>query len=392
MSLVFSLGIALLLVAADPVLPRTASTRLDTIEAQIKSHENELAQTRARLEGLREHIAKLDTSAKTSLARIEALREQVAVARRYISQLTKEFEDRTAEIAVVTNRIDETASSIKTRKRDLARRLTSIYKYGLTLELEAILSTRSLPEVYRKAFFLRRIARADKRKAQELAELNRLLAAERTRLFSARADLERLKDERLAEQERLAASEATESSLLEKVRSERQAKSELEKQLDAAADRLQRLIADLEREREKELAPADSHYFVLNRGKLPWPASGEVLARYGSQVHPVYKTKTFNRGIDIRTKPGTPVVAIGSGQAAYADQFMGYGRLVIIDHGAGFYTLYSNLEAVSAAVGAAIAAGSQVGTSKDHVHFEVRRHGKPVDPLEWLAPTPSPGP
>ena len=70
----------------------------------------------------------------------------------------------------------------------------------------------------------------------------------------------------------------------------------------------------------------------------------------------------------------------------YADQFMGYGNLVIVDHGGGFYTLYSNLTEMSAQVGAEVTAGTQVGVVADYVHFEIRRDGKAVNPIDWLKP------
>jgi septal ring factor EnvC (AmiA/AmiB activator) len=169
------------------------------------------------------------------------------------------------------------------------------------------------------------------------------------------------------------------------MRTERDAKQELEKQLNEAMQNLQALISDLERKRAEQTG-ATATYFEQNKGKLPWPVRGRILAGFGSQVHPLYKTKTNNTGIDIATTSGVLALAIAGGKVAFADQFMGYGKLVILDHGAGYYTLYGNLEDILPGLGAEISAGTPVGHTKEYLHFEVRKQGQPVDPSGWLEP------
>jgi murein hydrolase activator len=90
--------------------------------------------------------------------------------------------------------------------------------------------------------------------------------------------------------------------------------------------------------------------------------------------------------VDIKAGQSAAVHAVAAGRVVYADQFLGYGNLVIVDHGSGFYTLYSNLTEMSLQVGAAVAAGTQVGVVADYLHFEIRKDGKSVDPLDWLKP------
>ena len=61
-------------------------------------------------------------------------------------------------------------------------------------------------------------------------------------------------------------------------------------------------------------------------------------------------------------------------------------RLIIVDHGSGFYTLYGNLDEMTAQVGAEVTAGTRIGTASDYLHFEIRKDGKAVNPLDWLKP------
>ncbi len=120
------------------------------------------------------------------------------------------------------------------------------------------------------------------------------------------------------------------------------------------------------------------------KGTLPWPAQGPVVTRFGTIVDPKYKTATKSSGIDIETKSGSAVLAVDSGKVSFADMFMGYGRMVIIDHGNRCHSIYSKLSDVKVKVGASVARGGAIALSGDTLHFEFRVGGKSVDPLDWL--------
>ncbi len=126
------------------------------------------------------------------------------------------------------------------------------------------------------------------------------------------------------------------------------------------------------------------HPLEEKKGKLPWPVSGEVVGRFGVQVDPKYGTRTKNLGVDIASKEGSPVRTIWAGRVSYADVFIGQGIMVIVEHGGGFYSVYSRLRELRVKSGDDVKAGDVVGLSGEVLHFELRIGGKAVDPLEWL--------
>ena len=362
------------------------SLTLNEIDASIRQHNQQLDVTRRELTDARLRIAELGQREASSLARIEAYRDQSAAARRYLEQLDVQLRDRQAEIAASGARILLTSERIALRRKDLSRRLVSIYRHGRLKDIETLLSTNSLAEMARRARYLRYIARADVRLAEELDLLRTDLAAQMSRQMLARAELERLRQERGDEERRLVDSERSESALLGSIRTEREAKADLEQALVEAADNLTAMVLALEGERAALLAVGDSHEFAASKGRLPWPADGQVIATFGSRVHPTYQTKTNNRGIDISTSPGRTVSAVADGVVAYADLFAGYGKMVIVDHGGGYYTLYANLDEIHVAVGTRVGSPGDLGTTLESLHFELRKDGQPVDPLGWLRP------
>jgi len=142
---------------------------------------------------------------------------------------------------------------------------------------------------------------------------------------------------------------------------------------------------------EASLDIRDDGRFERLRGKLPWPASGALASTFGRQQHPRYNTVTFNRGIEITAPLGRDIVAVAEGTAIYADWFKGYGRLVILDHGSGYFTLYAHASDILIRAGDAVSGGqviAKVGDSGSlegpQLYFELRHKGKPQDPLAWL--------
>ena len=175
------------------------SLTLKQIDARIEEHRQELDQTRDRLDEIRVRIAQLEKSEATSLAKVEAYQQQIAEIQGYVRKLNSQISARNDEIAEVTADIEETRAKIEARKQDLRRRLVGLYKYGRLLPLETVFSTSTVPELSRRMHYMRFIARADVKAADELTALKKELSNQQARLMAAREELQDLKQERQKE-------------------------------------------------------------------------------------------------------------------------------------------------------------------------------------------------
>jgi murein DD-endopeptidase MepM/ murein hydrolase activator NlpD len=117
-----------------------------------------------------------------------------------------------------------------------------------------------------------------------------------------------------------------------------------------------------------------------------------VTSGFGSRVHPVSRRHSSHEGVDLSAPKGTRILASRSGKVTFAGDAGGYGLLVIVDHGQGVETRYAHASALLVKVGQTVRAGQTIakvgntGTSTaPHLHFEIRRHGRPVDPWPLLA-------
>lgn len=351
----------------------------------IESSRRELEKTQEKLRAVQVKIDALDKEEKGVLKRIEAYDEKIVLTKKYINELTKGQKIKQSEIIMVSNQIHTTQGQISARQHDLEKLLINFYKERRIFPIEVLLSDKSMADVYKKSVYLRIVAQDRKRMIKEFSSLKQNLVLQQKQLIAANLQLIQYKQKREQEKNNLKDLQSLENKVLNKVRSEKTQNLTLENELKEAATKLEKLITELEsRRRERKLAPG-THYLEIMKGKLPWPYYGEVVARFGTKQDPKYNTKIRNAGIDIKTPNNANIKAIAKGRVVYADRFMGYGNLIIVDHSEGYYSLYSNLSEMICNVGANVEQGELIGNSKDILHFELRSEGKPVDPLIWLS-------
>jgi len=235
------------------------------------------------------------------------------------------------------------------------------------------------------------------REASDLRDLIRRLEAERKRR-EARAAL------RLAEEERRAAraEEEAQRAVEAAARAEAQARVGADADADdreqgspAVAASAPPVIASPEPTlAEPTLAeptpvllpdPLPVRAFASGKGAMPMPARGSVITRYG-QADGIGGASS--KGLTVRTRPGAQVVAPFDGTVAFAGPFRGYGLLLIIEHTDGYHSLLAGMKRLEGRVGQAVRAGEPIGVMGDgepSLYIELRRDGRPINPLPWLA-------
>jgi septal ring factor EnvC (AmiA/AmiB activator) len=127
------------------------------------------------------------------------------------------------------------------------------------------------------------------------------------------------------------------------------------------------------------------------RGRIPWPVSGKIISYFGKTRDHQFNLVVDNSGVQIQAPLGTPIHAVAAGVVKFADWFKGYGKLVILDHGRGYYSLYAQAANLNISEGQLVAPGQVLGSVGDtdslvgsSLYFEIRKNGIPQDPLRWL--------
>lgn len=319
------------------------------------------------------------------------------------------------DLCVVESSLDRTGREIQkvteeaNRKRvEIERRLSSLYKAGELGALRMFFSAESFPQLAENIRYMRSILENDKR---IFLEYNQKI----DQLKTLKVDLERdaLKKGRIKtgiEQKKREIEEEKrkKSAYLGKVRQDRKSYETSLKELQVNAARLQTMISRLDAlsrrklssRHEKpgaklkplaELPPVPDRGFGSQKGRMSLPVRGEILETYGKHKHPEFNSFTFSKGVSISASSGTEIKAIYEGTVIFADYFKGFGNMIIIDHGGGYFTLYAHASRLTKKVGAEVARNETIGAVGDidsskgsMLYFEIRHQGKPVDPAGWV--------
>jgi septal ring factor EnvC (AmiA/AmiB activator) len=209
------------------------------------------------------------------------------------------------------------------------------------------------------------------------------LAAEKERFSELAAGLAEETEESLV-------LKAERAALLDAIRSEKATYQRLGRELKSAAKRLEKELTQM-RGTEEAPEPAEGG-FEAQKGRLPWPVQGRVEMTFGKKVEPESGMVMVSKGVDLRAPQSAEIRAVFGGTVAHANSIEGYGRLLILDHGGGWYTLYAHCESLTVQKGQSVNqhqviafVGDSGSTKGPYLYFEIRQGKKPIDPLEWLA-------
>ncbi len=115
-----------------------------------------------------------------------------------------------------------------------------------------------------------------------------------------------------------------------------------------------------------------------------------VASGYGMRMHPILKRRKMHNGMDFTAKTGTPIYATGNGKVIKASRASGFGKVVYIDHGFGYITKYGHMSKFNTKKGKNVKRGDIIGyvgntglSSGPHLHYEVHKNGKPINPVNF---------
>ena len=221
----------------------------------------------------------------------------------------------------------------------------------------------------------------------ELAEVRKQGMEKRQILASLRKDLDverQSLDHLLVDKKKLKRKTDTKAQEVEKKM------YNLVKRAKSLRDLMSRIEVDRKKRQKKKprevKAPA-SQKITRARGKLPYPAVGRLVGRYGEAT----KTGLTRKGISIETGTGAQVVVPRDGTVVFAGVFKGYGHLLIIEHDREYLSLLAGLARIDSIIGQQVSSGEPAGimgkpgNGLPVLYVELRRKGQPINPLPWLA-------
>jgi septal ring factor EnvC (AmiA/AmiB activator) len=364
------------LLAADEAAQLKQSTQqLEKMQSRIKSLDQELGASRG-------HRDELVSQVEETEAKLDELKQDLAERQAATTQKNGALRKTRAERGAVE-------AKLAAQQALLGRQIRAAYLMGRRSSEKLVLRQNDASRMQRLLtgfdYFNRaRVAVIGSIRTQResLLELEQRQQHQTAELKTAQVEQERViaqlavaRARRLEALDRLKKRIAGGESELQQLKGD-------EQQLTKLIGRLKDLLAEI---------PAGFHGdqpLGKQKGRLPWPARGRLLARYGSSKA---EGKLKWSGVWISAPEGAPVRAVANGRVAYVGRLQRFGLLAVVEHGDGYYTLYGHSADVLKNAGDRVRAGeviARAGSSGGHdqpgVYFELRKGSQAVDPMEWL--------
>jgi septal ring factor EnvC (AmiA/AmiB activator) len=334
----------------------------------------------------KKRIEKVERRERSILSDLEETGKELSIVETDLRKSRKRLNNTKLQISKVEAEISLNRGSIDRQREWLKRKLRAMQKYSYPGDIMLLLSnTEDISELAKSWKNLEYIALYENRILNSYKENLKSLQEKEKQLKGLEAELVKNTEKVRSKEADLAGKKAEKEALLSSVQNEKSSYEKMLKELKEASRRL----LDVIRESEKDTYRAKG--FSGLRGKLLWPVEGRIAIPYGSSKDPRFNTPVFKSGIFIQTGDDVNAKAVYGGKVVFAEWFKGYGRLMIVNHGGGYHTLYGSLSEIFSKVGDIINSGQVIGRVGDSgildtpgLYFEVRYRGKPLDPVQWL--------
>lgn len=368
--------------------------------------QGDIAASRKRLEEIRKERDRLEQQQQRLQGQVHDVHDELTNLERQRESTGRIVNEIERQISGLSGQLDRTSAelilaedNLAERRAVLERRLVEIYQRGPLYTFQALLAAESFGDLLSRYKYLYLTSRQDRALVNDVESLRDRVVSERNTILNVRNQLARTREEREAEYLKYSdLAKERERRLQALQRSARSTERRLTTlQKDEA--RLNGLIAALERARRDEAArgaarggvSAPGSITTADIGRLDWPVEGTIVYRFGRDTLPSGGIIRWN-GVGIAAAVGTPVKAVSAGKVRLVGQFGTYGLTIVLEHGNGYYSVYSHLQTAGVKLGATVAKSDVIGTvggeNSDygaHLHFEIRGENQvALDPTEWL--------
>tara|TARA_Y100001980_G_C14530398_1_gene306317 strand:- start:121 stop:1317 length:1197 start_codon:yes stop_codon:yes gene_type:complete len=355
---------------------------------------------KSEIKKLRSKVKTAESRERTAVNRITSIDKEITLTGKLINSLKDEEEKTRTKILQLKNDILKNENELEAVRDRYEKRVMNSYLKGSLTELEKVFSSTTWRQAMYRTYYLKIISDIEKKMAKRIEKLLVDISRQKVELevvLRNNVNLKRDKEGQISSYRTMRVDREKE---LNRLRSDKKALSTYINEKEAGIKQLENIIkrvledkARFERElriRQQQEALRTKSFASL-KSQLPWPAEGRIITKFGRQWNPKLKTTTENPGIDIKGKPGSPIRTVLGGVVTTITYIRGYGTTIIIDHGGGFYTVYSHVANIQTNVDSQVRNGDVIAYMGDSgsingskLHFEIWGKGQKLNPEEWL--------
>lgn len=359
----------------------------------------------ARKAKLEREIAIIDRQLKENasksssmLADLELIRKKVSNRKELVAESDRQIKQYNNDIYLAQVKINRMQARIDTLTVHYGRLVRSAYKNRDTrIWYMYMLASDNLGQAFRRMGYFRNLSAQMKSEAQKIRQMQEDLETQKSELYGMKREAEKVKRVRVGELESLRVDEKTADGVVRQLQKDKKKyQNQLaakKREVNALNVEIEKLVAAAMKLRASKKTEVDTkldNAFANNKGKLPWPADGPIVGRFGKHFHPVYKNLELppNNGVDIALSKGTKVRAVFDGVVKQVMVMPGFNQCVLVQHG-NYFTLYCKLQSLNVSEGDSVKTSDVIGSvdtigGQTQLHFEVWKGASPQNPEIWL--------
>lgn len=366
---------------------------LDGQDAGRQQKQTRLQQIRKEID---EYRQKIQAERQRELQLLDALDQserEIDLTHQLVVELKNEQKKKGKLIEQITQDLDTKNIQLQRLQNLYAKRMVSFYKYGRMKDLELLLSSRSFNQKITWLRYQKLIANNDQRNYSDILKKKENIEAQRNNLKQEIIGQRKIINEKSDEERNIKSICDKRNKILTQVQENKEIYLKRINEYELSAKEIQRLITlaedkKLTIENERLLQGTD---FPSLKRRMIWPTDGTIVSRFGQYRHPRWKTITENIGIDIQTEFGADVRAVSRGIITAITWQRGRGNIIIINHGSGYFSVYTHLSQILVQIDDEVNAGQVIGNVGESgslqgpiLHFEIWKNNDVLNPEEWL--------
>ena len=369
-------------------------------DEELKYQNNAINALKTEINQLRLKIKTAESRERSASTRISSLDEEISLTAKLIRSLKSEEEKTRKRILQLKSEILKNENELESLRARYKKRVVNSYRKGRLTDLEKVFSSTTWRQAIYRTQYLKIISDIEKKLTNQIESLLIQISQQKLELEAVLRNnlkLVRDKQQQISSYRDMRIDREKE---LNRIRNDKKALSNYIEEKEAGIIQLESIIkkvledkARFERELRirKQQEALKTKSFKALKGQLPWPAEGRIIAKFARQWNSKLKTTTENPGIDIKGQPGSPIRTVLGGVVTTITYIRGYGTTIIVDHGGGFYTVYSHVTNIQTVVDGQVRNGDIIAYMGDSgsingskLHFEIWGKGQKLDPEKWL--------
>ncbi len=359
-------------------------------QQDVSEYKKRLENISQQIDQLKSRIEDEERKESTFLSELDRIGFQKNLIKKEIALYSMQLGNTNRELSSIKRDMPRLRAKLEREKESIEKILVTMYKFGKVNQLQFILQAKDMNTLVSENKNLTLLAQYQNNIISSYVDtLNELKAAEQ-QLEEKRKESSNLIWKTKNKRQELNVQERKQKALIDEIKENKSMHFQALEDLNQRAKQLESLI-------EKLLKDEISFPILIvplyeQRGQIPWPIEGEVVSTFGRQIHPQFRTVTFNNGIEIVPQKDQEIVkSIHPGKVVFADYHKGFGNVIIIDHGISFHSIYGHCADFLVKKGDLVKTGQPIAVAGDtgslegiSLYFGITSKAKPVDPLKWL--------